>query len=63
MQDIRDKNHRRNRIAAIAEEIVANRLQKKELDESDVEAMEKACKEAVKLAAEAYDAAVEFMCG
>lgn len=55
-----DSKRRKKRIAEIATEIVSNQMARGEIEQSD-EAIQKAMPAAVKLAREAYDAAVEYL--
>ncbi len=55
--------HERERVLAIATQIVASQVAKGEVDPEDEVTLKKATQEAVKLAVEAYRAAEEFICG
>lgn len=55
--------HEKERVLAIATQIVASQVAKGEVDPEDEVALKKATGEAVKVAVEAYRAAEEFICG
>lgn len=55
--------HERERIAAIAIELVSGQVEKGEVDFQDDEALRRATRIAVRDAALAYRAAMEYLCG
>lgn len=52
-----------DRVCEIAERLVAAEIEAGTLDEHDEEAMEAACRQAVRDAITAYDAAMEYLSG
>jgi hypothetical protein len=58
-----DKQHKVDRVTAIASQLIASRVEKGELDGADEKLMEKAIKQAVREAARVYDAALEYVSG
>ena len=57
----REREERRRRIKAIAVQIVTSQVAKGEVNADDDGELRAAMREAVKLAKEAYDAAVDFV--
>lgn len=61
--DERERRIKIDRVTAIAEALIAGQIEHGQLDPENAETMEKAIKIAIRDAAKAYDAALEFVSG